>query len=220
MTRKLMEPKERRMEILDCAEELFQIKGYEAATTGDILKKAGIARGTLYYYFKSKNEIMDSVIERRIERQIQNLKAIINGQKINALEKIKKILYQNSIINNENEEMLDYLHQPENSAMHQKTLVAAVRNSAPVLAEIINQGNSEKLFQAMYPQELSEFLLAGMNFLFDPSIFHWSRDEYIKRMHALADILETVLRAEKGSFDFMKSFAEEEGSQYRDKKRL
>ena len=38
---------ERKNEILDAAEELFAAKGYEAASTGDILDRVGIARGTL-----------------------------------------------------------------------------------------------------------------------------------------------------------------------------
>ena len=54
----------RREEILDAAEELFVTKGYEQATTVDIMQKVGIAKGTLYYHFTSKEEILDALIER------------------------------------------------------------------------------------------------------------------------------------------------------------
>jgi AcrR family transcriptional regulator len=58
------EAKERKNEILDAAEELFAAKGYEETSTGDILDRVGIARGTLYYHFKSKEDILDALIER------------------------------------------------------------------------------------------------------------------------------------------------------------
>ncbi len=48
----------RKAEILDVAEKLFQEKGYTKATTDDILSATGIARGMLYYHFKSKEEIL------------------------------------------------------------------------------------------------------------------------------------------------------------------
>ena len=61
---------ERKNEILDAAEVLFARKGFEETSTGDILEMVGIARGTLYYHFRSKEEILDSDIEALIaERQ-------------------------------------------------------------------------------------------------------------------------------------------------------
>jgi AcrR family transcriptional regulator len=209
MARVVKNPEERKAEIMDMAEHLFETKGYEATSVNDILQEIGIAKGTFYYYFKSKDEIMNAVIERNIERQIQNLLPIVEDNHFNAVEKIRQILYENRKANAANEEMLDYLHKPENIVMHQKSLIQAVQKFAPVFAKIIRQGIAEKLFQTDYPLELAEFLLVGMNFLFDPSIFPRSREEFIARMHTLADILETTLRAEKGSFDFFRIFAPE-----------
>lgn len=51
--------------------------------------------------------------------------------------------------------------------MHQKSLVDVVQKFAPLIAKIIRQGVTEKLFQTKYPLELAEFILVGMNFLFD-----------------------------------------------------
>ena len=44
----------RRNEILDAAERLFGTKGFDQTSTNDLLAEVGIARGTLYYHFKSK----------------------------------------------------------------------------------------------------------------------------------------------------------------------
>ncbi|MCX7749595.1 MAG: hypothetical protein N2645_22275 [Clostridia bacterium] len=48
-----------------------------------------------------------------------------------------------------------------------------------------------------------------MSFLLDPSIFPWSKEEYISRVKALKEVIETTLRAQKGSFGFFVDFAEE-----------
>ena len=60
----IKEAEVRKNEILDVAEELFAVKGFDGTSTNDILEKAGIARGTLYYHFKSKEEIMMAVAEK------------------------------------------------------------------------------------------------------------------------------------------------------------
>jgi len=61
------EPEERRNEILDTAEMLFFTKGYARTTVNDVLQVIGIAKGTFYYYFKSKEEVMDAVVVRFID---------------------------------------------------------------------------------------------------------------------------------------------------------
>ena len=58
------EAEERRNEILDVAERLFGMKGFDHTSTNDILNEVGIARVTLYYHFKSKEDILDAMIGR------------------------------------------------------------------------------------------------------------------------------------------------------------
>ena len=69
-------PEERKNEILDNAEKLFGTKGYSKTTINDILLAVGIAKGTFYYYFKSKEEVMDAIVMRFIDNGIENIKAI------------------------------------------------------------------------------------------------------------------------------------------------
>ena len=65
---------ERKNEILDVAEELFAEKGYDNASTNDIIARIGIARGTLYHHFGSKEEILDAIVDRMTrEGLIDNL---------------------------------------------------------------------------------------------------------------------------------------------------
>ena len=64
-------PDERRQELIDIAEQLFIKKGYEQTAVSDIVKKAKVAQGTFYYYFKTKEEILDSIIGRYIKLTVE-----------------------------------------------------------------------------------------------------------------------------------------------------
>ncbi len=70
------EYEERRKEILETAERLFLTKGYTKTTVNDILKEIGIAKGTFYHYFKSKEEVMDEIIMRIIKEDVTKAKGL------------------------------------------------------------------------------------------------------------------------------------------------
>ena len=50
--------------ILLAAEELFAEQGARGTSLGDIAKRVGISKGTLYYYYPTKQDIVDAVTKR------------------------------------------------------------------------------------------------------------------------------------------------------------
>ena len=54
-------------EILNAAEYLFSTKGYEQTTIRDMARRMGVAQGTMYYYFKSKDKVMEGVFGRKAD---------------------------------------------------------------------------------------------------------------------------------------------------------
>ncbi len=56
----------RRREILNAAKGLFAERGFHAASISEIIKRAGIARGTFYLYFNSKDAVFESILELAI----------------------------------------------------------------------------------------------------------------------------------------------------------
>lgn len=58
---------ESREKILEAAEQIFSRKGYFSASTDEIALKAGVAKGTLYYNFKSKGEIFETLVVEGLE---------------------------------------------------------------------------------------------------------------------------------------------------------
>jgi AcrR family transcriptional regulator len=196
----IKKPEVRKSEILDTAEMLFITKGYNQTTIIDILDKIGIAKGTFYYYFKSKEEVMDAVIVRIVDADVAAAKEIAERTDISALNKIYQMLMaQRPKKGGSKEQMIEQFHQTDNAQMHQKSLVQSILHLAPVFTEVIKQGISENVFKTDYPQETMEFLIAASTFIFDEGLFDWQPDEVLQRAKAFVSIMETTLGAEKDS---------------------
>ncbi len=56
-----------RKRLMDNALELFAVDGYENTSISDIANKAGVAKGTLYHYFKSKEDLLQAIFGRGAE---------------------------------------------------------------------------------------------------------------------------------------------------------
>jgi AcrR family transcriptional regulator len=61
---------DRREQIIDAAMQIFAEKGFARATNRDIAEKAGITTGLIYYYFKSKEDLLKAALEERSPLQV------------------------------------------------------------------------------------------------------------------------------------------------------
>ena len=86
------EAEERKNEILDVAENLFMKKGFDGTSTNDILQAVGIARGTLYYHFKSKEDIMDALIHRMSENLLMKARQASEDTTIPVNERLIRVV--------------------------------------------------------------------------------------------------------------------------------
>lgn len=196
-------PEERKKEILDVAETFFTTKGYAETTINDILNEVGIAKGTFYYYFKSKEEVMHAVVDRFINMEVNAAKDVAANETLNAPEKIFGIIMAQNQHENGKEKMIKELHEVSNAEMHQKSLTETIMKLTPILTDVIEQGIKEGEFATPYPKETVEVLLVSSGFIFDEGIFQWTLEEQIQKAKAFVYILETVLGADKGSFDYL-----------------
>ena len=194
---------ERRNEILDAAEKLFAGKGYMKTTIMDILQEVGIAKGTLYYYFKSKEEVMDAVAMRYIDTGTEAVKKITEDKNLTALEKLTVLLTKDVTKSENKDEILKEFHQAGDAEMHQRSLLMSIERLTPLITDIVLQGIKEGVFDTPYPREIVEYILISLNMIFDEGLFQWTHKEKILKAKALAYLMEKSLGAEKGSFDFM-----------------
>ena len=60
--------------ILDALQELLKNQKMQTISVSDIAQTAGIGKGSIYYYFPSKDAILDALVERNYEKPLRTAK--------------------------------------------------------------------------------------------------------------------------------------------------
>ncbi len=81
---------ERKSQILNAAEDVFTQKGFEEARMDDIAEETGLSKGTLYLYFKSKDDLIIAILDRMFQREFRQLENL-DQETTSATEAIWKI---------------------------------------------------------------------------------------------------------------------------------
>ena len=190
---------ERKMEILDIAEHLFETKGFDNTSTNDILNEIGIARGTLYYHFKSKEEILDAIIDRLTKQLLEKAKEFVKQEDVPLSQQLTLIMLElNVSCGNFNHKILEQVHKPQNALMHQKIQAHLLSELTPLISTLIKEGIAQGIYQTDYPEEVAEMLFLYANTIFDDLIAH-SKEEKQKKAAAFVLNLERLLKMEQGS---------------------
>ncbi|WP_080834955.1 TetR/AcrR family transcriptional regulator [Cohnella massiliensis] len=190
---------ERKNEILDAADELFGQKGFEGTSTNDILEKVGIARGTLYHHFKSKEEIMDALIERYGARLLSAARDAASDKSVPVVERIIRAVMALNLSGGSREEIMEHIHKPQNALMHRKIQTVVLNGVPPILTDIIREGMEQGLFNTPFPYECMEMVVIYANAVFDDDLVPLTDEERLTRMQAFVFNAERLLGAESGS---------------------
>ena len=191
---------ERKREILDTAEKLFHVKGYDACTVNDILQAIGIAKGTFYHYFTSKEEVLDSIVLRHTEIIVGRAHAILADDTIGPQEKLMRSFMAMKIAEPQEDKMLQDMHKPENVLLHQKSLKQIVMAMAPVLVKIIEEGVAKGYWTCRYPLQYMQIFRASSLSLTDEGVFALDAEAQMMVMAALISLLEKMVQAPEDSF--------------------
>lgn len=149
------EAEERKNEILDVAERLFGTKGFDNTSTNDILNEIGIARGTLYYHFKSKEDILDAMIERMSRQLIKKATDIFNQKGIPVLQRLTMMMMALNVDGNLGQEVMEQVHKPQNALLHQKMQDGLLVGINPLITSLIEEGIAQGICHTDYPAEVA-----------------------------------------------------------------
>lgn len=188
----------RKNEILDAADELFGKKGFDGTSTNDILERVGIARGTLYHHFKSKEEIMDALIERYSERLLGAAREVAADKTIPIVDRIIRVVMSMNFNSGSSEEIMEHIHRPQNALMHQKIQKIIINGLTPILTEIICEGIEQGVFSTPYPYECMEMVVTYANTIFDDDMVQMTNEERVTRIQAFIFNVERLLDVERG----------------------
>lgn len=189
MARPPQDPQIRIAEILDAAEPLFYAKGYHKTAISDIVKKMGVAQGTLYYYFKSKDEILEALINRHMSTFTSAIKPIIYSDSMTPPHKIASVIqaifrtiqYKDGLL-------FDFLHSDRALHLASKLSRQSKQLVAPWLLEIIEEGKQQNYFQVSHPQAAMSLVLSIIFCLID-AIYEKSPHDLLICQFKLAETL-------------------------------
>ena len=191
ISRKEREYLAHREEILSAAEKVFAAKGFFPTTMSDIAREAEFGTGTLYKYFKSKEELYFTLIDEKVE-EINRLVKSELSQKTSAIERIRKVLgLQLEFIERNRDFFMIYISERNRfewtvkddlgKGIHEKMVTYI-----DTLAEVMRQGVKEGEFKSINPIDLAHALVGIVNsFVFERLI---SQEHY-----PLISKLDTVL---------------------------
>jgi AcrR family transcriptional regulator len=202
MIRVVKKPEERRREIVSTSRNLFLKQGFESTTMQDVMTKVGIAKGTAYHYFKSKEGLLEAVVEDMVADYMAVVEKALKECQGNALDKMR-VLVSVARTTPREKETLDNLHQPGNRGMHVLLLAFTLSKLAPLYASVICQGCKEGHFRTEHPLECAEILLAGIQFVTDIGYYPWSQQNLERRAKAIPALIEDLLHTPKGTFNFL-----------------
>ena len=194
------EAEERKEEILDAAEKLFAAKGFDNTSTGDILDAVGIARGTLYYHFRSKEEILDGVIQRMTDKLVGDAAAIVRKKEFPVLERLSKAIMALNVESKIGHEIMEQVHRPQNALMHQKMQATLLAGILPILTELIEEGNQQGVFHTRYPESVVEMTILYANTAFDElNVTELTRQQRERKIAGFIYNLERLMGMAEGS---------------------
>lgn len=204
------DPEIRRKELMDAAEELFLEKGYENVEVSSIVKKVGVAQGTFYYYFKSKEAVLDAIIDEYVSILIEDMEDIANQKDITSIEKLMKLFPFSLSFPGDHEGIMYYLQEEKNVQLRMKLEQRFPQETIGLFTRIIKQGIEEGNFNTKYPEETAKayigaiaFILQGLDNL-EPN-----SPELKRKFMATSYFAERILGAEEGSI--IKVFMEKDG---------
>ena len=205
----------KRNEILDVAHRLVYAKGYEQMAIQDILDELKISKGAFYHYFRSKQALLEALIERMQQEAEQIIFPIVQDPHLPTFEKLQrffdtaarwKTARKTYILS-----LLRVWYADDNVIVRQKVQARMVKHFAPLLAGVVRQGIQEGVLTTAFPDQVGEIVLSLLQGLGDafvelllscaPKCDDLQPAESIAA--AYNDALERVLGAPAGSLNLI-----------------
>lgn len=204
ITRKEKEKLIREKDIIDAAEKVFTVIGYNETSMEAIAKEAQFTRKTIYQYFTDKEDLLLTVIIRGFERLLHNLRnAVVNGK--NGYEKLKHLtnayfqFYKDSPDTLNLMNYIGYIKPKEENSAKRIEFNQISEQLAQEIAKVIDEGKADGSirtdFDTLRLTHSAEFLITGFFHMFSISgktftnHFSLNEDDFINFcMNLLCDI--------------------------------
>lgn len=186
----------RKAELITIAYKRFLQNGYEQTSVDDIIKEARIAKGTYYYHFQSKEQMLEAVVEMMLEKGSERAARVL-GSPLSIPERIVGIIlaFQPTA-----DELVirDTLNQPENILLHDRVNKKLLAHAVPLISETVREGIRQGLFECEQIEQRVKMILIISSRVFDDGDF--TNQDII----AFIDLVEKAIGAKPGTMGFIR----------------
>lgn len=186
----------RKKELLKIAYRMFIEKGYDNTSIDEIIAEAGIAKGTYYYHFPSKEAALEAVTDMMIDEEAERARAVVAAP-IPVPQKVVAVVMNMRPLQEESDITVT-LERSENIVMHEKINSRLLKAIVPILAEVVKEGVTQGIFDCNYIEERVKLIVIISQRMFDSDSFT-ERD-----IAVFIDMVEKTLGAKTGTMDFIK----------------
>ena len=187
---------QRKQELLKIAYRMFIEKGYDNTSVDEIIAEAGIAKGTYYYYFPSKEDTLEAVIDMMINEEVAKAKEVV-ASPMPIPQKVAAVIYSLRP-GQEEQSIAKAVESNENIVLHEKLNKRLVAEAIPLLSEVVREGNLAGVFNCEQIEERVKMILIICSKLFDEADF--TENE----VTAFIDVTEKIFGAQPGTMSFVR----------------
>lgn len=194
--------------IIDAFQELLENEDIQHISVNQIAQKAGIGKGSIYYYFSSKNDILKALIKKIYTN------TIILAETLTLQTNISSSIRIAQIFNSCRSASFEFIRKSENfktkkatvgsiydsAFIHQQFMSHIISELKPYFTEIIKQGIAVGEVNFEYPAELAEIILIVLTVKIDNTLSPSSEEEITNSLQALISLLEKGTNNELGAF--------------------
>jgi AcrR family transcriptional regulator len=154
----------RRAELVSAAAAVFAERGVGSATVGDIVKAAGVAQGTFYLYFDSKDDAVLAVAERLADATVESIERAVAAPDARAVDKLFALrdAFSDSAVIAGASELIEIIHRPGNRVIHDRLAEHLTPRLVAIVQGIVEQGVDEGVFSVPDTHAAAWFVLGGL----------------------------------------------------------
>ncbi len=192
--------------ILDALQNLMESRNIQTISVSEIAQTAGMGKGSIYYYFPSKDAMLEALIERNYEKPLETAKTLAGQTDISPFTRMAMIFQACRSSSSEflrQEEPVSLTGTQERAYIHQKYMTHLISELKPELTEIIRQGIEKGDIHFGHPAALAEIVLIVLTVKLDNTLIPSTREEIEETMRGLISLLEKGTENPVGSLNFL-----------------
>ena len=191
-------------QILDALQKLLASKNIRNISVSEIAQTAGIGKGSIYYYFPSKDAILEALIERSYKKPLEIASQLAGQTDVSPFTRMAMIFQACRNSSKEVPPPPSQIDARENVFIHHGYMTHLITELKGPLTEIIRQGIASGDIHFEYPAALAEIALIVLSVKIDNTLSPSSSEEIEETLQGLIALLEKGTDNPAGSLNFLK----------------